>query len=88
MDGICVELAERNAVDVDGRVLLVLVDREGNRVGARGELHVDADVLAPVRVALRLIEGDVLQELLLTLLTHVDHHLVAGAICLRARVTR
>ena len=88
LDGIRVELAERNAVDVDGRVLLILVDREGNRVGARGELHVDADVLPPVRIALRLVERDVLQELLLPLLAHVDHHLVAGAICLRARVTR
>ena len=63
LDGVRVELAERNAVDVDGRVLLVLVDREGNRVGARGELHVDGDIFAPVRVALRLVEGDVLQEL-------------------------
>ena len=88
LDGIRVELAERNAVDVDGRVLLVLVDREGNRVGARGEFHVDGDIFAPVGVALRLVEGDVLQELLLPLLAHVDHHLVAGAICLRARVTR
>ena len=88
LDGVRVELAERNAVDVDGRVLLVLVDREGNRVGARGELHVDGDVFAPVGGTLRLVEGDVLQELLLPLLAHVNHHLVVGAIRLRARVTR
>ena len=88
LDGVRVELTEGNAVNVDGRVLLVLVDWEGDRMGARGELHVDADILAPVRIALRLVERDVLQELLLPGLTHVNHHLVAGAIGLRARVAR
>ena len=88
LDGVRVELAEGDAVNVDGCVLLVLVNREGDRVGARGELHVDADILAPVRIALRLVERDVLQELLLPGLTHVNHHLVAGAIGLRARVPR
>lgn len=67
-DGIRVELAERNAVDVDGRVLLVLVDREGKCVDARGDLHIDGDIFVPVGGTFRLVEGDVLQELLLTLL--------------------
>ena len=88
LDGVRVELTEGNAVNVDGRVLLVLVDREGDRVGARGEFHVDADVLAPVRIALRLVERDVLQELLLPGLTHAEDHLVVGGIAVLPGVAR
>ena len=42
----------------------------------------------PCVVAARLIEVNVLDELLLPALTHVEDHLVVGAVCVLSRVSR
>ena len=87
LDGVRIELAEGDAVDVDGRVILIVGYPVGDRVDTGSELDGLRHVL-PCVVAARLIEVNVLDELLLPGLTHVEDHLVVGAVCVLSRVSR
>ena len=79
LDGVRIELAEGDAVDVDGRVILIVGYPVGDRVDTGSELDGLRHVLPRV-VAARLIEVNVFDELLLPGLTHVEDHLVVGGV--------
>ena len=87
LDGVRVKLTEGDAVDVDGRVILVGGHPVGDRVDAGRELDGLRHVLPRV-VAARRVEVNVLDELLLPGLTHVEDHLVVGGIGVLPGVAR
>ena len=86
LDGIRVELARGDAVDVDGRVRLIARDPEGDRVDAGRELDGFGHLLPRVIAACR-IEVHVLDELLRGL-THIEDHLVVGGVVILSGVAR
>ena len=86
LDGVRVELAEGDAVDVDGRVIHVVGDPEGDRVGTGREFDGLRHVLPRV-VAARGVEVGVLDELLLGL-THVKDHLVEAGVRILPGISR
>ena len=86
LDGIRVELARGDAVDVGGRVRLIARDPEGDRVDAGRELDGFGHLLPRVIAACR-IEVHVLDELLRGL-THIEDHLVVGGVVILSGVAR
>ena len=86
LDGIQVELARGDAVDVDGRVRLIARDPEGDRVDAGRELDGFGHLLPRVIAACR-IEVHVLDELLRGM-THIEDHLVVGGVVILSGVAR
>ena len=86
LDGGRVELTQGDAVDVDGRVILVVGYPVGDRMDTGSEFNGLRHVLPRV-VAARLIEVNVLDELLRGL-THVEDHLMVGGVVVLPGVAR